>query len=252
MRQLAAALRQRAEQVWGGAEAAAEQLADLAAVEAGAEEDGQEAEGSGQQAQQHAQQQAQQAEQEDEEEEQAAEAPAAKKQKHEVYHSKGSRKAALLAKAAAQTAKKQGGAKAAAAAKARQAAAPGARLASWLVPALRTLLAEPPTKLPGGCYSRAGQALRALCQPVCRTCCSCAPRHVGGGGAPLHCCCLLSLLSASVSNLHRLGPASAGAAVFTCKDTAALDCLTAEPRAVSAHLLAAIQGCRVGRCEQCR
>ncbi len=148
VRQLAAALRQRAEQVWGGAEAAAEQLADLAAVEAGAAEDGRE--GDDQQAQQHAQQQAQQAEQEDEEE-QAAEAPATKKQKRDVYHSKVSRKAALLAKAVAQTAKKQGGAKAAAAAKARQAAAPGDRLAAWLAPALRTLLAEPPTKLPGGC-----------------------------------------------------------------------------------------------------
>lgn len=146
--QLAAALRQRAACVWGGTEAAAEQLAGLAAVEAGQEEaaEEQDAEGSGQQ--QQAQQE--QAEEQQSAEEQAAEAPAAKKQKRDVFHSKHSRKQALLSKAAEKSSKKCSSAAAAAAAKGKQAAAPGARLAAWLSPAVRALLAEPPTKLPGG------------------------------------------------------------------------------------------------------
>jgi chemotaxis protein histidine kinase CheA len=170
--QLAAALQQRAAQVWGGAEAAAEQLAELAAAEAGEEEeeeedveeeeDGQEAEGSGQQQGQQARQEEQQAQ-----EQEAAEAPTGKKQKRDVFHSKTSRKLALLANTAKKAAKK---ASSTAAAAATKAAAPGAWLAAWLGSALRTLLAEPPTKLPG-------------------------------------------------------------AAVFTCKDAAALEGLTAEPRA---------------------
>lgn len=203
--QLAAALRQRAEQVWGGAAAAGEQLEELAALEAGGEEQeeedrGQEGRGQGAQQQEQQQQAQQQAEQQAEQaEQQPAEAPAGKKQKRDVYHSKQARKEALLAKAAAQTAKKASSS-AAAAGKARQ-ASPGARLAAWLVPALRTLLAEPPTKLPGACWGRVQEVLIACsglavhsaaavgpCAPTWELCCCCCV-HAAAAAAM----CMLAL-----------------------------------------------------------
>lgn len=78
---------------------------------------------------------------------------AKKRQKHQQHRSAQGRKAALLEKVAQQNsnaaAKGKGSAAAAAAERARAAAAPAARFASWLTAALRDLLAAVPTKLPG-------------------------------------------------------------------------------------------------------
>jgi hypothetical protein len=96
---------------------------------------------------------------------------AKKRQKHQQHRSAQGRKAALLEKVAQQNsnaaAKGKGSAAAAAAERARAAAAPAARFASWLTAALRDLLAAVPTKLPGepAAASRCS-CLPAACRPL--------------------------------------------------------------------------------------
>lgn len=169
LRQLSAAdvaalerqLEQRAAAVWCGQEAAADELASLAAL--AADQGG--LEGNQQQGQQEAQQQQQREQQREQEERQLADASAAqavpeaeapaqqptqktKKKKKDVFHSKESRNAALLQRANEQAGAKGSGAGPAAAAT-KAAATPGAQLAGWLADALHSLLSTPPTKLPG-------------------------------------------------------------------------------------------------------
>jgi hypothetical protein len=155
---LAVQLAARAGVVWGGAEAAAEELGQLAAMGESAEVEQQQ-----QQVEQQRQEQQDASAAGAEQEQEAAVAGDAAddskqgKTKRDLFHSSQSRKAALLQlatqPAAGKGAKRRSGAAAAAAAAQRaKERAPGARLAAWLAPALRALMATPPTKLPGECF----------------------------------------------------------------------------------------------------
>lgn len=246
---LAEQLQQCAGAVWCGAEAAADELASLTALAAGQGS----ADGDGQQAQQ-----AEQAEQQQQEERQRAgacalppAAPAApqaaadvqqprqgRKRERDVFHSTASRNAALLAKATQQAAARGGRAGAAAAAPDAR-ATPGARLAGWLAGTLRALLGTLPSKLPGAL--RAGAMLLPLgAEGTGRG--AGRPWHAWRASAPA--CPVVALLATAVVAFPRRarrqllpgmpacdGP-PAGSVVFTCRDAAALDCLSAEPRAV--------------------
>ena len=112
-----------------------------------------------------------------------------KPKKKERYHSKESRRQALLSKAAQAAAAGKGAAAVAAAAAAREAAAPGARLAAWLVGLIRGVLKVPPTKLPGGrmewvvgACDRSGR----MCLRLCLRACACVHVHVPA--LLSHCC----------------------------------------------------------------
>lgn len=213
---LAAQLAARAAAVWGGAEAAAEELGQLAELAEFVEEQQREEE---QQEQQCAAAGAEPGE------EAAAAGDVADggkqgKNKRDRFHSSQSRKAALLQLATQPAAgkgskRKSGGASAAAAAQRAKERAPGARLSAWLAPALRALMGTPPTKLHG---ERSGGG-----------CCFC------WHGWCLHSSVAgwLAAANATACLCACLPPYSAGAVVFTCRDASSLDCLTAEPRSVS-------------------
>ena len=107
------------------------------------------------------------------EEEEEAPGPAVAGRKRDVFHSKPSRKAALLANAAkAKPAAKAGAGRRGAAAGGAAAAqeTPGTRLASWLQATLGAALAVPPTRAPG--------AAAATCRDVAALdCLSGSPRE---------------------------------------------------------------------------
>lgn len=81
-------------------------------------------------------------------------AQAQPRSKRDRFHSKEARRAALMARPTQASAAAKGSAAAVAEQRAKEEAAPGARLAAWLLAAVGDATATPPTKLPGAGLSR--------------------------------------------------------------------------------------------------
>lgn len=81
-------------------------------------------------------------------------AQAQPRSKRDRFHSKEARRAALMARPTQASAAAKGSAAAVAEQRAKEEAAPGARLAAWLLAAVGDATATPPTKLSGAGLSR--------------------------------------------------------------------------------------------------